>query len=586
MDRPATPFVKPRWLRAVGIVGLALVVSTFAWWPILATYPHSQGHDGTFIQEMLEAARVAMVRYHELPLWNPYQCGGVPLWDNPQGMGAAPLFWPMVALLGNTTLALDLWYVLHAAGGFVSMYILARHDLRLSRDASLVSSGMWAFCGAHVHHCCGGGFNWAPFFFLPLALFLWRGAEKDPRQAVGLGILTGFSFMGGAVYPLAFSGAVLAVETLTRAFWRPRRLRGIVIAALLAGATAGCLSAARLIPVYFQIKAHSRQLAVETDALQWSTLREMFLARSHVRAVMGQEYAWPEFGDYLGPALLALALLGAVMGGVERTWLLVLLVWTFLLMSGHVSPWAPWSLMKAHLFPFKEMRVPSRFNITVTVFLSAFAGVAIDRAGEIARRLTGSARAARAARALFLAIGLVGVGDIISAPNEWQTSSFSNPPLTNLAGSPRLYLGGPGLPAFVDMPQQNRSWMGCWEEWAFERDAPLWEGDVPQARSRDLGAVLTNVSRTQSSFTFDVDAQRPAKILLNGNYDLNWHASVGEAVRSGAQLAVEVPAGSHRVVVKYWPRGLSVGIGISLVTAVAIALFFVVDALRRRRRRT
>ena len=586
MDRTGAPFVQPTWLRALGLVGLALVVSTFAEWPILAQYPHTQGHDGEFVQEMLEAARVAWVRYHELPLWNPYQCGGVPLWDNPQGMGASPVFWPLVVVGGNTTLAMDLWYVLHAAGGFVSMYLLARHDLRLSRDASLVSAGMWAFCGAHVQRICGGHFAFTPFLLLPLALLLWRGAERDPRKAIGVGLVATHAFMVGGVYAIAFSGPILAFETLTRAWWRPGRLRRIAIAAVVAGATAACLPAARLVPVVYQVLAHSRHLGAETDALRWSTVKEMFLARTHERGVAGQEYVWGEYADYVGPVLLGLSVLGAVIGGVERAWLLLLLAWTFALMSGHESPWAPWSLMKAHVFPFKEMRVPSRFNLPLTVFLAAFAGVAIDRVGEIARRVSGSARIARHARAFVLALGLIGVGDVIASANDRQTSSFGNAPLANPEPASRLYLGGPGQAAFVDLPEQNRAWTGCWEEWAFEPDAPLWVGDVPQARPSDGAASVTSVSRTQSSFTFDVDAPRSAKVLLNGNFDANWRASVGEAVRSGSQLAVVVPAGHHHVIVKYWPRGLTIGLVISSCAGVAIAAFFMADARRRRRRQT
>ena len=58
------------------------------------------------------------------------------------------------------------------------------------------------------------------------------------------------------------------------------------------------------------------------------------------------------------------------------------------------------------------------------------------------------------------------------------------------------------------MPRQNRAWLGCRSyEWAFRADAPLWEGDVPQARAETPGASIENVARTHNTFTTKERAQ-------------------------------------------------------------------------------
>src|SRR5512140_187434 len=127
--------IRPTWLRAAGLGLLALTLSTFAWWPMLWWYPNTQNGDGPQYHKTLEAARVSILRYHELPLWNPYECGGLPLWDNPQSHVGAPLAW--LTFLVGTTMTMMLWYVIHAALGFVSMWLFARHEVRLSRAATL-----------------------------------------------------------------------------------------------------------------------------------------------------------------------------------------------------------------------------------------------------------------------------------------------------------------------------------------------------------------------------------------------------------------------------------------------------------------
>src|SRR5438067_1361680 len=153
MERP----LSPGWVRFVSIGGLALLLSVFAWWPMIAAYPSTQGGDGAFFHKMIEATRISIVRWHELPLWNPYECGGVPLWDNPQGVASAPLVWLSVAM--GTTRAIECWYVLHSAVGFGCMWLFARHDLRVSRAAALVAAAAWAFCGVHTQPLSGRHFS-------------------------------------------------------------------------------------------------------------------------------------------------------------------------------------------------------------------------------------------------------------------------------------------------------------------------------------------------------------------------------------------------------------------------------------------
>jgi hypothetical protein len=462
------------------------------------------------------------------------------------------------------------------------MWVFARHELGLSRAASMVASGMWAYNGAHNQHIGGSGFNWAPLYLLPLTLLLWRRAERDVRMAVALGIVTAVELWSGAVYPVMWITLVLAAETLTRV-WPPSRLQGIVRAGLVVVIVTFCLSAGRLLPVLYQLRSHTRPIPPEVDAIQWSTLKDMFLAHTHGRGVAGQQYVWPEFCAYVGPFLLGLSIVGIFLGGSEYAWLLVPGIWAFLLMLGHEGRFAPWSLLKAHVYPFKEMRVPSRFNGWVCLFLSAYAGIGVDRASALARRLFSSPRVADAARTAVVALGLMGVGDVIGVGIDWSAQCFVGPPLDhNIPVAARLYLEGPGLASFLDQPQQNRGRFGCWEEWAFEEGAALWPGDVQQARPATSEAKVLDVYRTQNKFTVEIDAQKPTRILFNSSYDLGWRASVGKVVDNDRLLAVDVPAGRQRLVVKYWPRGLTLGLFLSAATLAGVVAFYVIEARRRR----
>ena len=75
----------------------------------------------------------------------------------------------------------------------------------------------------------------------------------------------------------------------------------------------------------------------------------------------------------------------------------------------------------------------------------------------------------------------------------------------------------------------------------------------------------------------------PARISLNTTYDAGWRANVGTAAEQSKQLVVDVPAGTHQVVVRYRPRTFTVGLVLSSVSAIGIIAFFVWDARRRSR---
>ncbi len=565
--------------RAVVLCLVALALSTFFWWPILAAYPSTQGGDGPPYFKTLEAARVAVTRYHELPLWNPYECGGLPLWDNPQAPAGAPLAWLM--LLFGTTITMTAWYVLHTAIGFLCMWVFARHDLGLSRAATFVASCVWAFNGFHQQHYSGGHFTFVPFLYFPLALYLWRRAEKSLLAAVAMGALASWMFWEGGVYPLPHLALILAAETLMRA-WPARRLVPILRAAGVVALVAFVLSASRMLPVADQLRSHTRSLGEETDHLVWSTLKEMFLARSHGRHVEGQEYVWPEFGAYIGPILLFLAISGIFVGGLSNAWIVALLVYSFLLMMGHEGRLAPWSILKGHVFPFKEMRVPSRFRCEVTLFLAALVGVALDRWPAVLRRL-GRGYTPGRARALLVAFALIGVGDMIGVGLSWFTGCFTGAPAAVVTPSTRLYYGGAGLAQMIDQPSQNRGRLQCWDEWGLYQGAPLWEGDVPQARAGTPDVTVEVANRTQNTFTLDVDARAPGKVLLNSSFDYGWRASVGSLSEQNRELVLDVPAGKSHVELRYWPRLLTLGIVINVLGVLGVSAFLY-DTLRKRRR--
>ncbi len=184
---------------------------------------------------------------------------------------------------------------------------------------------------------------------------------------------------------------------------------------------------------------------------------------------------------------------------------------------------------------------------------------------------------------LLFGFALVGAGDMIAAGISWFQGCFTNPPEAKVAASARMHVHGANLSSMIDQPRQNRMRLACWDEWAFSAGAPMWEGDVPQARTAPgQSAIVEVANRTQNTFTIDVVAEAPSRILVNSGFDRGWRTNVGEVHDMDKLLVVDGPAGRHRVMLEYWPHGLTAGFVLTALGVVGSGLAF--SRLSRRKK--
>jgi len=566
-----------------------VIVSLLVWWPMLASYPKTPELDGRLFFFQLEIGRAPLFRYHELSLWNPFDCRGVPFWDYPENVTGSPLFF--LTLPFKAIVQYYAFIIVHCALGFTGTWLLARDDVKLDRPAAFVAAAAFALSASLTFQVAGGHIPFVGFWDFPLLLFLWRAGERDIRAAVGLGILYSWMIYHGATYPTPFCTAGLIAEGLLR-IRSPRRFLAIARAGVLTAVTAITLSAARLLPLIDQFRSHVRPNPYpDVDAVSLKTVWAMFTLRtldwsSHIN---GQEYVWNEYTAYVGLAGVALVALGAVLALSRAPWLVALALALFVLMLGHFAEYAPWSVLNHHVFPYTSMRVPSRFRLMLALPMALFIGIAVEEGTKLVRRLTGSGKIADGARTFLLGLALISVGDAVGFGISKIQMHFNGAPLSAIPSSPNFHYGGAGLASdFIDLPRQNRGWLGCrGYEWVFHSNAPVWQGDVPQAKAADAGAVVEHTSRTQNTFTLDVDVtnEQGARVLLNSGYEVGWHSSVGTVVEDNDLLAVDLPRGKHQVRLDYRPAKLTLGLVMSGVAATGIVAFFILHARWRRRRR-
>jgi hypothetical protein len=286
----------------------------------------------------------------------------------------------------------------------------------------------------------------------------------------------------------------------------------------------------------------------------------MLLARDHAYDSPQHNYAWDEYGAYIGVGALALAALGCVISLRCKHFALPAGALFFAgLTLGDGPWWHPWSLLR-HLPIYESLRVPSRFAVLLTFNLALLAASGLDALSR-ALRARGVRRLATAlpwALALTLAADLTLVStDII---DEWHAAAAAPAPAAHFhLVSDRGYYND-----IATYPARNVGSVGCYEPMGDDVPATLWVGEVPQARVEDVGAVRAD-GRDPSAVWAEVDLPCAGRVVFNQRWNPDWHTDRGAVVADDGRLAVALPPGVHRVRVRYAPRSVLPSLALTAV---------------------
>ncbi len=568
------------------IAGWALLLAAIALWPaLLQGGSWSSRYDWRYFETMTELARRTVLWYHEVPLWNPYSCGGEVGLANPQSMDGAPTF--LLVLLFGTPWGLKLGMLLYLALGIFGTALLARR-LDFGWTGSVVAGTSYGLSGYMALHLSSGHINFAGVSLYPLLLYCFVRTVADRRWLVGTAAVAGWIASLGGTFTPAMAGELLvlwvtamAVRPLRNELPARTRLRDTVsLYGLLLAVALGALFlfAFRMLPTLEFILDHPRPLFRRTPDL------------TQLKQVLFDLFAWRDFGPLPGrkywsheytarmPNLilpLAVAPIGAWLLGEGRLFrggatltgrLLLLAVVSVLLSLGNFSPLSPWSLLQK-LPVLRDLRVPSRHLVLAVLWLSLLGGQGADWVMSWLAQRSPSLWPNR-----LLGMALV-LGTAVDA-----TGFFAH----SFAGvfTVRLVVPESPVPFFHvqghwsqmrELELLGQGVMGCDEEAPLQRAEKLALGDVPQAWLVDpaLGQILS-YQQTPNRRELLVDVKQPgARVLLNSNWNEHWRA-LPQAVSVGkdqGQLALDLsqlPPGQHRVTAYYRPRSFLIGLLLSI----------------------
>jgi hypothetical protein len=554
--------VLPRLARHVAFrLAFFAVLATLLVWPVLGDAARLNEFRDVHHLHLYERVAIDTLRqFGELPLWNPYYCGGFDAVAAPQTRFVAPSL--ALGLLFGAERAEILTVFFLAVIGMEGMYRWLR--LRVTSPvAALLVAPVFALSGQFAVAYYRGwiqffGFHLVPWILYGVTLAVRRRLAGVVVASSAFALMVGFAGLFAAPM-VAVAGALEAARALLE---EPRRGRGrsLVMLAMTASFM-GAVACVRLWPVTETLLSAPRLMAGTPG----------HAPRALVSALVGALAVKDGNTDfsgsfYVGAAFLGLVALGAHdRRGARGLALALLMTWTA---AGYARSPSLFGLLR-EVPMFAALRYPERFLWLGVLFASESAATAVARVplvGEGRTWRVGLALALGAALAWTVASELgafhrVALARALSQVTEAPTDDFHQA-RGNRWMAVHLQAIGVGS-------------LGCYETHRLAQ-SPLLRGDLPAEEylaPDDVGAgSVARRAWSPNRIQLRVEVTRPARVLVNQNWAPGWHASTGAVVSHEGLLAVDVPAGAHDVTLSFLPWSTVGGAATTLTALLSLGL--------------
>ena len=563
-------------LAAVTVLVAMVAVVVAPWFTETSTYGF---HDWDAITSFRYLTVDSLVKHGEFPGWNPYACGGYPLWGYVEGATNVVSPWLPVYLVAPIQLAIRIETAGMGLVGAFGAYALAGRFTR-SSSARLLCAALWAVNGRWGLQAASGHAWHLAYGYLPWALHFFERARSS-LAVRDLGLTGGFLALmvyAGGIYPLPHAVLVLGLYAVLTAA-QDRRLKPLYALAL-SGAVALGLAAPKLLPVLRAFADDPRLIASDErlDVGAFVTLLTSRDQRFDSRPARVTPYGWHEWGMYISTAgVLALVAAFVLVEGKRERILKVIGALLVVLGFGAFHVQAPWPWVHRNLPVFRSQHVPSRFLYPAVLVLGLVLASGVGRFVDRRRRRSPWLDALLVVPVALLAFDVAGVAQLPMRQSMWMQAPRIEPRREfHFEREPPFQYrkrdwAGPMLLAMYG----NTGVMNCYgvppprQLGARARDAPDYRGEAYLVEREGGGARVTG--RTPNSAVIDIEgAEAGDRLVFNMNHREGWSSDVGRLEPYEGAISVVLPAGARRVVLRYRPPGLLAGLALGLTTLAAL----------------
>ncbi|MBX3204372.1 MAG: hypothetical protein KF764_04850 [Labilithrix sp.] len=543
---------------AVRLALFALIATALVWTLLPSAAWLNEFRDAQVLTLHERAAVDSVRRFGELPLWDPWYCGGIYGLGEPQSRFASPPF--LLSLLFGVERAELLIVFLFTVLGMEGTYRWIR--LRVNDStAALRIAPIFALSG---HFAVAYFRGWTNFFGFALVPFILYGITLAARGrtagivvgAIAFAVMVGF----GGTFAAPLVAVAAAIEAARAVSEQPpnRRLRAIVMLSALASFMLA-VAAVRLLPLAETLSAQPRIMAGTPGhppkKLLWFLVKSLATKDGDVE---------DPGSFYVGAAFLALVALG----GSDRKSIrpLVIVVMFLWLAAGYARKPALFALLR-ELPVFSALRYPERFLWLAILYACEPAANALAKLPRL-----GDGKRWRVGANVVLTIAVVA-----TVGAQLQTfASIGNARELGVVAVDRLKefrqaRGNRWLAAHYD--GLGAGSLSCWETHPVTM-SPKLRGDLAAEEYVADPAVgkAKRVSWSPNQIVVHASMATAGRLLVNQNWHPGWRSSVGDVVSDEGLLAVDLPAGERDVTLSFRPRSALAGGAVTLAALASLVL--------------
>ncbi len=548
-----------QWGIAVGIIILGAFLVTLPY-----TYrPSAWGiNDWDYHHSLSHIYQQTIRQYHELPLWNPYFCGGTAALGDPEFAVFTPYFilQYLFGVESGTGYALLFCFAITGIG----VMVLGKYLGLLPFEATFASiivlcSSALVLKASEGHTPIIFAYMWVPWVF-------WAWLQK---RALLCGVFLALMLLQGGVYILSYT----ALSFIALTILRKNKLRAFRVS-LFAGLWMIGLSGFQLIPTLYWLKEYQDEAFV-SSTYTLNNLPDIFFGRylHHTFILKNQVSDWHEYGAYIGYGVLLLVVLGASYYASRKTVRILLLGTVLTILVASVGP--IFSSFVTHI-PYIPRSNISRIILFTLLSGSLLAGFGMKRLIQLSSR----AWAVPVLLAGFICI------DLASLAYPIAEQGFSVPRVTDalptlaypIAYTPETFsIRQQGL----DMPRAYAATLQGYGTSSFCNVVGPKSAVAQITTKNPHPPFITSGPDTdvkllywsQNTIKLSVNTKQESDIGLNANYAPGWRTSAGFIYRNKPRLTLQVPSGDREITLWYHPPGMHVGLlvsGVSFVIALSL----------------
>ena len=552
----ALDFTKHKFFLSVSSAVLALFYTL----PFLLKISYWGVRDWDLFTTIAAVPVGSILEYGQFPFWNPYLAGGNILFHHPEVAILSPFM--LLHVIFGAVVGLKLQVLICYFIGLYGSSKLAE-QLGMSRPASLLVA-VGYFGSVHFAlHFAEGHIPFTHFCFLPWFLyFLFRSEEK--RWSV---LWAGFSLAlmilgnGAAVpmlYSLTLAGLLFALisvadKTIVK-LWR-------LVQAVVVGVG---LAAVKLVPMVVYLYQNKWPGAPE-ESIPVSALGSIFFGLKHSlyeQNLPNQAWDWHEYGAYISPLLVILAV-AAVVITWRRHWYWTVLALFFLFLGlGDFGWFSPWSLL-SHLPGFSSSRCTGRAFQFVILSTAVLGGFGFD---SLRRHFVDSPRRLWVNSALYLSVAVIIATNLILA---WpiMSDAFKQAPESVKRSETFVQVVDERPQAYKNYLANRGSLVTPWLSATHPSRGLVDVANVPHPE-HVLSGKIDSVTRhyTPNRIEYEFTATQPGAMVIGMGFDRGWYTEDGRALtEQQGLLSFRFGEGRQRVVMVYRPPYFYHGLVVSLI---------------------